>query len=424
MSISQKILTITALITVLLFVVCGFASAKDLEVDYPDIGGVDKPTGIETSLTDYIRYIFALSIRIAGFIALGVMIYGGIRYLVSGGSAGKMADAKNQILGGFVGIIILLSSYLILKTINPEIVSTTITKEPTCVCDDCEFDQSQGKITNCGSEDCDCGRCEEYCTKELDNYKHPGIYLIGASEEAERVHLSMSKKELTTLTNEVTKETIDLNNKVKEIRFGRNNTEVIYRYNEEQEPDRYCAILHERENFQGPSIVFCEPTNEKPKGVLANDGTTGGIINGVSSITVFKIDPNSRGEVTIFKKQQGLLETSGDSRTFTFETNTKSLAPPEYLVSGFNEGTYSIKVNGNFLVLLCGQDSQEVKATGGPTLQMACLALTRNNEDLTQTPMGQCNAEFLIEEYPLFSWPASCVLSIAIYKIKPISYPQ
>lgn len=92
-----------------------------LEITYPQLpGGISFPE--EPELNQYVRYIYAFSIFIAGLIAFGTFIYGGILYLVSQGNPLRMSNARDWIGSGFLGIIILLASYLILFTINPQLV--------------------------------------------------------------------------------------------------------------------------------------------------------------------------------------------------------------------------------------------------------------------------------------------------------------
>ena len=117
---------------VLLFVVFSMSAISDfvlaengqppLEVTYPQIPGAERPTTVKTPLPEYVKYIFNFSIMIAGFIAFIAVFYGGVRYLTSAGNPSIMGDAKSQIFAGFLGLIILLSSYLILTTINPQLV--------------------------------------------------------------------------------------------------------------------------------------------------------------------------------------------------------------------------------------------------------------------------------------------------------------
>jgi hypothetical protein len=116
----KKIYLIPFFLVIFSLALGGFCFAqRELEVSYP---GVEAPTSVTTPLSDYVIYIFNLSLIIAGLIAFGALVYGGIRYLTSAGSPVAVSDAKDQIFSGILGLIILLSAYLILTTINPQLV--------------------------------------------------------------------------------------------------------------------------------------------------------------------------------------------------------------------------------------------------------------------------------------------------------------
>ena len=123
MNTSKKIFSIFLLSSFLLLLFSGFCFAqKKLEIEYPTVPGVAAPTTTKTALPEYLRYVFTLSIMIAGILAFVAMVMGGIKYVISAGAPAAIADAKDQITSGILGLIILLSSYLILNTINPQLV--------------------------------------------------------------------------------------------------------------------------------------------------------------------------------------------------------------------------------------------------------------------------------------------------------------
>lgn len=94
---------------------------KELQVKYPEVEGF-KPETTKTLLPDYVKYIFNFLIWASGFIASGALIYGGFKYLTSAGMPEKLKDAKEQIAAALLGLLILFASYLILITINPQLV--------------------------------------------------------------------------------------------------------------------------------------------------------------------------------------------------------------------------------------------------------------------------------------------------------------
>lgn len=65
-------------------------------------------------------YTFALSI--SGLLAFGAIVWGGIQYTASAGSPSGQSEGKEWIKGALWGLLLLAGAYLILNTINPDIV--------------------------------------------------------------------------------------------------------------------------------------------------------------------------------------------------------------------------------------------------------------------------------------------------------------
>jgi hypothetical protein len=100
----------------------GFVFAQgELEVNYPEISGFS-PETTHTSLPDYIIYIFNFSIWVSGIIAFIAILRAGIEYVTSMGNPTKRTAARKKVLSAMLGLAVLFGSYLILTTINPELV--------------------------------------------------------------------------------------------------------------------------------------------------------------------------------------------------------------------------------------------------------------------------------------------------------------
>lgn len=99
-----------------------FADDRGLEIDYPVIDGLEIPATVKTPFPEYIKYIFHFALMVSGLIAFASIIYGGFRYLTSADSPSVAGEARSRISGGILGVIILLSSYLILTTFDPQLV--------------------------------------------------------------------------------------------------------------------------------------------------------------------------------------------------------------------------------------------------------------------------------------------------------------
>ena len=93
-------------------------AAYEIEVSLP--GG--PAAGTEVTVTEYVRYIYLFGLGLVGIAALGGLVYGGFMYMLSGTITSK-DEAKKWIWGAISGLILALAAYLILNTINPDLVN-------------------------------------------------------------------------------------------------------------------------------------------------------------------------------------------------------------------------------------------------------------------------------------------------------------
>lgn len=109
------------LLFLIIFLLLGFSySAHGLELDYPKIEEIK--IGEETTLPEYVEYIFNFSLWIIGLVAFISLVIGGIRWAVSMGSPDVKKDAKNQMIAALIGIVILFFSIIIIEKINPDLL--------------------------------------------------------------------------------------------------------------------------------------------------------------------------------------------------------------------------------------------------------------------------------------------------------------
>jgi len=90
------------------------------EVEYPKIPQAPEISAT-TTFPQYVKYLFNFFTIVAGLVALGVLIFSAILWITSAGNPEKITQAKSKAFGAFLGLIILLSGYLILVTLNPEL---------------------------------------------------------------------------------------------------------------------------------------------------------------------------------------------------------------------------------------------------------------------------------------------------------------
>jgi len=88
-----------------------------------DAKGKDQSTnlfgtgGIFTTITNLALYLI-------GAVSVLMLIYGGIRYTISGGDSNAVTGAKNTILYAIVGIVIALLAYAIVNFVLTNLITT------------------------------------------------------------------------------------------------------------------------------------------------------------------------------------------------------------------------------------------------------------------------------------------------------------
>jgi len=89
-----------------------------LEITYPTIRGITPGR----DLGQTIIYVFNFVLVIVGILALFVLILSALKYIQSGGEIEKQIKAKEGIKSAFFGILILLLSYIFLRSLHPAFV--------------------------------------------------------------------------------------------------------------------------------------------------------------------------------------------------------------------------------------------------------------------------------------------------------------
>ena len=85
----------------------------------------------------YIKAIYEYLLYVAGVLAVIVIMVGGFQWITAGGNQSKIGEAKERVMGAVIGLFLALSSYLLLYTINPdlvEIVDLNVDKIETLIC--------------------------------------------------------------------------------------------------------------------------------------------------------------------------------------------------------------------------------------------------------------------------------------------------
>jgi len=116
------------------------SSVLALEIRYPYVPGAETPNQIQEKIDSgtinqkdalplYINYFFRFFFILAISIAIAVIIYGGVLYLISGAKPAVLVVARNWMSRGLLGLAILISSYLVLGLINPQLLTFKIERQ-------------------------------------------------------------------------------------------------------------------------------------------------------------------------------------------------------------------------------------------------------------------------------------------------------
>lgn len=136
-----------------------FQFSKILTGEETDAGGTTTYAYIPY-LAEYFSMIYKYLIGAAGILA-GIMItIGGVQWLLAAGEAPKIAAAKKRITDALIGLVLVLGSYTVLYSINPDLVTFKNLKvklvdyEET---DDLESETTPDEIGDAGIADAMCG---------------------------------------------------------------------------------------------------------------------------------------------------------------------------------------------------------------------------------------------------------------------------
>lgn len=75
---------------------------------------------------DFIKSIYGFALLIGGVLALGAIVYGGIRYMTAAGNPSSQSEGKEWIKGSIFGLLLLFGAYAVLNFINPDITTLSL----------------------------------------------------------------------------------------------------------------------------------------------------------------------------------------------------------------------------------------------------------------------------------------------------------
>ncbi len=119
---SQITILAASLFSLFMFSVVYAHAALLLE---PSIGGGNA----SANPGKYFNNIYRLMVGITGVLAVIMIVVGGLEYIASAANPSAKESAKKRIWAAIGGLLLALSSYLILQTINPDLVNFNLNIE-------------------------------------------------------------------------------------------------------------------------------------------------------------------------------------------------------------------------------------------------------------------------------------------------------
>jgi hypothetical protein len=95
-----------------------------------DSGGTNSSSG--SGLSNYIGGLYKWGVALTSGLAVLVIMWGGVGYMTSAGGSG-IEEAKGRISAALMGLLLALGSYIILQTINKDLLKTTFNLTPVTV---------------------------------------------------------------------------------------------------------------------------------------------------------------------------------------------------------------------------------------------------------------------------------------------------
>jgi len=107
---------------------------RELEINYPEINSI-KPEKSTFPINKYVEYIFNFVLWGVGFLVLLIVVSSGVQYLGSMENPKGKKEAKDRITSALVGLLLLISSVVVLNQINADLIKMPLseTEKPLVV---------------------------------------------------------------------------------------------------------------------------------------------------------------------------------------------------------------------------------------------------------------------------------------------------
>lgn len=132
-----------------------------------------------TQLGDLARSFYGFALAVSGLLAFGMIIWGGILWLLSAARPTMQLEAKKKITGAVTGIALLLGIFIILNTVNPQLTVLRDIAEQTAVtiCENTNFGgdcKQVFKSSECTNDE-NCWRDPMLGFNKIESLKNPQL---------------------------------------------------------------------------------------------------------------------------------------------------------------------------------------------------------------------------------------------------------
>ncbi len=140
-----------------------------------------EPTA-ETPLHEFFQYVYEWGVGLGGLFAFGMLVFAGVEYMTSAGNSAKMKQAVNRITSAIAGLALLLSVFIVLNIINPEL---TIIRDTDDLFQ--EFELRVAGISPSHLEEPPCEFVARYSEEDLKAESAIGIFRAGETTRLDKV---------------------------------------------------------------------------------------------------------------------------------------------------------------------------------------------------------------------------------------------
>ncbi len=85
--------------------------------------------GVDGGATAMFNALFKLSVTLGAMLAVFMFIWGGLQMIMARDSAGSVGEGRKKMSNAVIGLLMLISTFVVLNTINPQLTSLAIFKD-------------------------------------------------------------------------------------------------------------------------------------------------------------------------------------------------------------------------------------------------------------------------------------------------------